>query len=89
MNEQGLEDMLLVRHQEMVHDAVTKIGSEDFAGFGAVGKETDRTPWIDHWPPRTARTRNVSTLLLARTPPPSKKTNHAPVGKAAWDVDDQ
>ena len=43
VDEQGLEDALLVRHQEMVHDTVAEVGGEDFAGFGAIGDEADGT----------------------------------------------
>jgi len=43
MDEQGLEETLLVRHQEMVHDAVAEIGGEDFAGLGpSVTKQIER-----------------------------------------------
>ena len=45
MDEPGLEEALLAGDQEMVHDAVTEVGGEDFAGLGTVGDETDRAPW--------------------------------------------
>jgi hypothetical protein len=45
VNEDRLENLLLVRDQKMMHDAVAKIGGENFTRLRAVGDETDRTPW--------------------------------------------
>jgi hypothetical protein len=41
VDEQGLQEAFLVRHQEMMHHAVAKIGGKDFAGFGTIGDEAD------------------------------------------------
>jgi hypothetical protein len=43
-----------------------------------------RSPYIDHGPPRTARTRKVLTLLPMTTMPTKKSTLQALVGLLAW-----
>lgn len=42
VDETRLEDAFEVRHQQMMHDAVPKVGREDLALLRAVGGEADR-----------------------------------------------
>lgn len=44
MDETRLEGALLMMHQQMVHNAVAKVGGEHLARLRAVGDEADRLP---------------------------------------------